>query len=199
MNPLTITVFSDFTCPYSYVTEAALRALVDTAGIRLVHHPFELFPAPAPLPPPGAPGDWENATRALSHDIGIGFAEPTFRPRTRKAHEAAFFALASGVGDQMRSAIYEAYWKDGEDIGRVDVLMGLIASLGTNPEDLKIALDIDSYSDQVSASRTLADRLNITSTPTIFIGTGPGAAIIVGARTAEDLEHSINAQRNQHG
>jgi len=199
VTPLIITVFSDFTCPYSYVMDAALRRSVAGDEVRIDHHPFELFPSPVPLPAPGASDGWEDATRALAHDLGLEIEQPKFRPRTRKAHEAAFFAEATGVGEQMRAAIFEAYWKNERDIGRVDVLMSLIAELGVNPEDLKIALDIDTYSDQVSAGRMLAERLNIASTPTIFIGKGPDAVIIVGARTAEDLEQTIHEKRKSHG
>lgn len=199
VTPLIITLFSDFTCPYSYVMDAALAKLADGEEVRIEHHPFELYPSPVELPPPGAAEGWEDATRALAHDLGMEIGQPDFRPRTRKAHEAAFFARTAGVGEQMRSAIFDAYWVKERDIGRVDVLMDLIAKLGMNPEDLKIALDIDTYADQVSAGRVLAERLNISSTPTIFIGKGPDAEIIVGARTAEELERTITEKRNQNG
>ncbi|HET7275052.1 MAG TPA: DsbA family protein [Longimicrobiaceae bacterium] len=199
MTPVSVTVFSDFTCPFSYVTEAALRKIASADGIDIVYRAFELYPDPAPLRWPGGSAGWNEAVRPLAAAVDIHMADPGFRPRTRKAHEAARFADARDVGSAMRAAIFEAYWGDGQDIGRVDVLMELVAALGLDPEDLKIALDLDSFTEVVLGERELAARLNISSTPTIFIGTGQDATILVGAQSSGDLKDAINIKQAQNG
>ena len=185
---LLVTIFSDFTCPFSYVTETALRKYAQRDGeVEVRYRAFELFPAPTELPSPAEEPGWEAAVRPLADRLELALMVPGFRPRTRKAHEAARFAAERGLEERMRDAIFRAYWADGRDIGRIDVLTALIQPLGVDPVDLKIALDIDQFEDTVANDLHTARRLHIPGAPTLFIGTGPGAAILVGAQTPEAL------------
>ena len=52
MAAVPVVVFSDFTCPFCHVTEAALRRLEDEGLAAPRYAAFELFPAPAPLGTP---------------------------------------------------------------------------------------------------------------------------------------------------
>jgi predicted DsbA family dithiol-disulfide isomerase len=189
-----ITLFSDFTCPYSYVTEAGLRGLMGGDGeVEIRYRALELYPAPTEPIAPAEEEGWEEAVRPLAERLGIELRAPGFRPRTRKAHEAARFAEERGVGAAMRDAIYRAYWAEERDIGRVDVLMEIVATLGVDPVDLKIALDIDRYSEAVVHDLLLAERLRVPGVPTLFIGTGPAATVLVGAQSPEALDEALRA------
>ena len=122
---------------------------------------------------------------------GVTLRDPGFAPRTRKAHEAARFAAERGLEAPMREAIYRALWEEGRDIGRIDVLRDLIAPLGVDPEELKIALDIDRWSDEVEADERVAARLRVAAVPTLYLGTGPTARILLGARTRAGLDEAL--------
>jgi predicted DsbA family dithiol-disulfide isomerase len=187
MPEASIFVFSDFTCPFSYVTEAALRPLAAAAGIRVEYRAFELYPAPAPLPVPGAGGEWPTALRELAASAGVALGEPELVPRTRKAHETARFARAHGLENEVRDAIFRAYWRDARDIGRVDVLAALAVQAGLAADDVKIALDIDAHADEVVRDRHAADRLGIRHTPSMIVDAGGEARLLVGAQGADDL------------
>lgn len=189
-----LTLFSDFTCPYSYVTEAGLRGLMGGDGeVEIRYRALELYPAPTEPIAPAEEEGWEEAVRPLAERLGIELRAPGFRPRTRKAHEAARFAEERGVGAAMRDAIYRAYWAEERDIGRVDVLMEIVATLGVDPVDLKIALDIDRYSEAVVHDLLLAERLRVPGVPTLFVGTGPAATVLVGAQSPEALDEALRA------
>jgi predicted DsbA family dithiol-disulfide isomerase len=191
---LLLTLFSDFTCPYSYVTEAGLRGLMGGDGeVEIRYRALELYPAPTEPIAPAEEEGWEEAVRPLAERLGIELRAPGFRPRTRKAHEAARFAEERGVGAAMRDAIYRAYWAEERDIGRVDVLMEIVATLGVDPVDLKIALDIDRYSEAVVHDLLLAERLRVPGVPTLFVGTGPAATVLVGAQSPEALDEALRA------
>jgi predicted DsbA family dithiol-disulfide isomerase len=191
---LLLTLFSDFTCPYSYVTEAGLRGLMRRDGeVEIRYRALELYPAPTEPIAPAEEEGWEEAVRPLAERLGIELRAPGFRPRTRKAHEAARFAEERGVGAAMRDAIYRAYWAEERDIGRVDVLMEIVATLGVDPVDLKIALDIDRYSEAVVHDLLLAERLRVPGVPTLFVGTGPAATVLVGAQSPEALDEALRA------
>jgi predicted DsbA family dithiol-disulfide isomerase len=179
-----ITVFSDFACPFSYVTEASLRSAGDQGEI--VYRAMELFPAPAPLDPPD-PQVGGEAVKELAVAEGLELVIPSFRPRTRKAHEATRVARSLGLEPDFRRRVFEAFWTRSLDIGRIDVLTQLAQDAGIDPEDLKIALDIDRFEGEVVQDTELAHRLRVPGTPTLFVGTGREARIIAGAYGAADL------------
>jgi predicted DsbA family dithiol-disulfide isomerase len=188
--PLPVTLFSDFTCPYSLVTEAALRALASERDLAVTHRAFELYPAPAALAAPGSdPG--LTAVLPLAAELGIELRDPGFRPRTRKAHEAARFAAEHAAEEALRAVIQLAYWRDGLDIGRIDVLSELAPAAGLDALDLRIALDIDRYAEDVERDERLAARLGVTAVPTIFLGLGPSARVLVGAQSPSALDAAL--------
>lgn len=180
MAAVPVVVFSDFTCPFCHVTEAALRRLEDEGLAAPRYAAFELHPAPAP---PGTPSEGDvRAALPLARELGIALATPRLVPRTRKAHEAAKAAGRKGVGRAMREAIFTAYFGDGRDIGRIDVLVELGAALGLDATELKVVLDVDSYSGAVDADRALAARLGIAAVPVLVAGAGADAELASGAQ-----------------
>lgn len=187
----TITVFSDFTCPFCYVTEAALRGVAASADAPVHYRAFELYPVPVPPPAPADEPGWREQVEPLAGELGLALRAPAFRPRTRKAHEAFRFARDRGVGDQMREALFTAYWAEERDIGRIDVLAELISRFDVDPADLRIALDIDQYREGVLQDQALAQRLRVTGVPVLYVGSGPHARVLLGAQTAAGLDEAI--------
>jgi predicted DsbA family dithiol-disulfide isomerase len=186
MTRAPVTLYADFTCPFSYVTEAALRHLRTAgSGVGIDYRAFELHPVPAPLPAPE--GELPEALLALAADVGVRFDPPAYVPRTRKAHEATRFARRHGAEEPLREAIFRAYWADCKDIGRIDVLVSLAGALGLPAEEMKIALDIDTFADEVLRERTEAERLGVRHTPTLIVGSGEATQVIVGAHPLSEL------------
>lgn len=191
MNALPITVFFDFTCPFSYVTVAALHRRAAAGGVEVIGRALELFPVPEPLRPPTEDPKWEAEVRPRAEALGLALRVPAFRPRTRKAHEAVLFAGERGLAGEMREAIFAAFWGEERDIGRIDVLTSLAGELGMDAEELRIALDIDRHREAVLRDQAVAERLRVVVTPTLFVGSGPAARILVGAQGPEELEKAV--------
>lgn len=185
--------FSDFTCPFSYVTEAALRRAASGTGAAVRHRAFELYPAPAPLPL-DAGMEWAEALAPLAAEAGVVLSRPGYQSRTRKAHEAARFAEERGVGPEMRAAVYAAYFAEGRDVGRIDVLVEIGTALGLDRTELKVVLDIDQYTGAVLADEALAERSGIRSVPVVVAGTGPEARALVGAQSYAALREAVAAR-----
>jgi len=185
-----VTIFSDFSCPYSYLAESSVRRVV--AEGEVVYRAFELFPEPTRLDAgSGFEEEGWEAVRSLAREEGIDLSVPGFRPRTRKAHEAARHARTLGMEPRLRAGIFSAYWKEKRDIGRIDVLTDIAALLGMDPEALKIALDIDSFSDDVAADIAVAKRLGVPGTPTLFLGLGRDARVVAGAYPAGEMRRLL--------
>jgi predicted DsbA family dithiol-disulfide isomerase len=189
MAAVPVVVFSDFACPFSYVTEAALRRMEATGEVAATHLAWELYPAPAPLPPADA-GEWMDALRPLADELGLALRVPP-PARTRKAHEAATFAASKGVGPAMREALFAARFGEGRDIGRIDVLVEIGAGLGLDATELKVVLDVDTFAPRVAAEQDAALRAGVQGVPTIVVGTGDEARWLVGARPFAELRAAI--------
>lgn len=188
---LVITVFSDFTCPYSYLAEAVLWQL-PRSDVDLRFRAFELFPDGVPtVLDEFNEADWKGI-QSLASEVGVEVKLPNHRPATSKAHEASVFARDRDIEVEFRRETYSSYWQQSADIGRIDVLTGIIARLGVDPDDLRIALDIDRYYEEVAIDNDLGKRLRIPGTPTIFLGTGPSARIVTGAFAPDELRGFVN-------
>lgn len=134
------------------------------------------------------------AAAPLAEALGIELRPPSVRPRTRKAHEAARFAAARGLEGPLRDAIYDAYWREGADIGRIDQLMEVAAGVGLEPIELKIALDVDSHREEIERDAAQAGRLGVQILPTLYLGSGPSARILVGAQGLRDLDEALGGR-----
>jgi predicted DsbA family dithiol-disulfide isomerase len=192
MAAVPVTVFSDFTCPFSYVTEAALRRLAPEVPLALRFHALELYPAPTPLPT-DAPLPWSDALLPLVAEVEVEIGPPPFATRTRKAHEAARLAESRGVGAPMRAAIFHAFFAEQRDIGRIDVLVELAAALGMDPGEVKVVLDLDSLTEDVLRDNLLAARAGIAATPTLVVGEGAAARMLSGAYPLAELRDLVAA------
>ena len=196
MTAVPVLVFTDFTSPFCHVTEAALRRLEREGLAAPRYAAFELHPAGAPLPA-APPADEVEAARPLADELGIALAPPAAMARTRKAHEAAKFAAARGVEREMREAVFTAYFRDGRDVGRIDVLVELGASIGLDATEMKVVLDVDSLAGAVAADEALARRLGIAAVPALVIGAGADAELVTGALPYAELRAVL--ERKQGG
>jgi predicted DsbA family dithiol-disulfide isomerase len=189
MAAVPVVVFSDFACPFSCVTEAALRRMQSAGEVEPTHLAWELYPAPAPLPPADA-GEWMDALRPLADELGITLRIPV-PARTRKAHEAAAFATSKRLGPAMREALFAAHFAEGRDIGRIDVLVEIGAGLGLDASELKVVLDVDTFAARILAEQDAARRAGVEGVPTLVIGTGDEARWLVGARPFDELRAAV--------
>lgn len=184
---LPITIFSDFSCPFSFLAEKALRGL-DREDVSVI---YRAAPSGARRDPPDD-DVWVELLEAARQE-GIEMRMPAMLPATEKAHEAALFARKLGAEEALRTAIFTACWGEGADIGRIDVLMRLAGSVGLDPEELKIALDIDLHTEAVAADAHTAQRLGIRQTPVTYFGSGSGAKVVAGAYTSAQLRALLDS------
>jgi predicted DsbA family dithiol-disulfide isomerase len=93
------------------------------------------------------------------------FEPPKLVPWSRKAHELHLLARAHAVHDPVREAVFDAYFRDGRDIGRVDVLVDLASRLGLGRTEIKPALDVDRYQADVVDARRRAREEGVADVP----------------------------------
>jgi len=164
--------FFDFVDPLSYLVELELVAAEIELGIEVERVPFELRPPPAPL---RLSGDepwrerWELA-RELAAEQRVALDAPALVPWSRKAHELLLYARARGAEPAARSAIFRAYFVEGADIGRIDVLVDVGRAVGLDVTGTKAVLDVDRHQEDVLAARRQAAEADAEAPPLLLFG-----------------------------
>ena len=172
-NPITAFYF-DFVDPLSYLLELVGRAADGSSPAGVDRVGFEVVPPPRPLTTVDDPV-WSlryQIARPLASAAGVALAPPSLVPWTRKAHELHHHARevgAVGKADEVRLAIFEAYFARGEDIGRIDRLVAIAAACGLDPAAARTVLGVDRHEEDVVAARAAAAAAGIDEVPALAV------------------------------
>lgn len=180
-------VYADYVCPYCYLAETQLERLRHSVRVAVEPAAFELRPPGTALPGPDAEWmrrGWRESVEPLARSLGVEMHYPRISTRTRKAHEAVAHARQHDAALAMHSAIYHAWWRDGRDIGRIDVLMEIAEETGLDGPALKVELDIDKWTDRVVQEEETASQYGIAGVPAYVSVAG---SAVTGVRTG--LQH----------
>lgn len=165
-----VRIYFDFVDPLSFVASHALGKQpedVSEPPPTLEWAGFELRPPPAPLTDVRDPmwtARWKKAI-AQAATLQLSFDPPPIVPWTRKAHELHTYGHGEGLGGHLRSSIFEAYFSEGRDIGRVDVLVEIARAVGLDPTATKAVLDVDRHEADVASVRREAEALGVVDVP----------------------------------
>ena len=169
-----IDVVSDVTCPWCFIGKRRLeRALSRRPDVMttLSWRAFELNPD---LPSDGIPrelylsakfGSRRTAERfyaaisAAGRTEGVEFAFDRIRraPNTLRAHRLIYLAGGKGCAERVVEALFRAYFLEGLDIGRVEILTDLAARADLDAAETREFLAGDSGTCEVDRKST---RLN---------------------------------------
>jgi predicted DsbA family dithiol-disulfide isomerase len=163
--------FFDYIDPLSLLVERDLAALEAEGLPPLARHPLELRAPPAKLIDPEDPlwaRRWEQA-RELGEARGIRMRPPALVPWSRKAHELAQHAREKKVFAEVHSALFRAFLEEGEDIGRIDVLVSIAGEARLDPQEVRTVLGVDRYAAALDGLRGEAERLDVRGVPTLLL------------------------------
>ncbi|MGE5515785.1 MAG: DsbA family oxidoreductase [Bacteroidota bacterium] len=199
----------DTVCPWCYVGKRRFeRALALRPGTRADIHwrPFLLNPD---IPPEGidrhaylerkfgGPARVQRvhgAVAAAGEAEGIQFAfdRITRTPNTMTSHRMIRFASGSGRAGEAVEALYQAYFCDGRDIGNLDELLDIAASIGLPRPELKYYLESDTDVSAVMNDNARAHRLGVNGVPCLVLD---GQYAVAGAQEADVLLRLIDIAR----
>lgn len=195
---------ADLTCPWCYIAFARLRRLVIRAPVELVWHPFLLNPY---LPREGVArahylerkfGSAAQAQSVVRRIATIGaregirfrFAAIGTQPSTVLAHALMLTAAGHGLLVEAAQAVFRAFFEEGADIGRREVLLPIAAAIGL-PEAARAALGEPSRLAEVAAAHERAYALGINGVPVLVFGEDH---LIAGAQPDEALEALLDLE-----
>ena len=155
--------------------------------------PFELRPEPHPTLRPE--GDylqraWQQSVYPLARHMGVPIRLPAVspQPHTHLAFEGYQYAREHGKGNAYNSRVLEAFFVEGQDIGRIDVLARLAGEVGLDEKAFEEALRSRTYRDaHRRALRHAYEEAGVTGVPMFVIGD----RVLTGLQDKETLEAAI--------
>ncbi len=184
--------YFDYVDPGSYLTHRQLSHVLPE-GIEPIRHPFEICPVPHELLD-GSDREWkayDETVAGLAREAEIRMAHPAFIPWSRKAHELRLHAAEQGLESPMHEELFSARFREGADIGRVDILVASAVKVGLDPSESKAVLDIDKHRDRVVDLRREAEAAGVQRVPTLR----SGASSLEGPASIGELRHFLEHAR----
>jgi predicted DsbA family dithiol-disulfide isomerase len=125
--------------------------------------------------------------KKVAKELDLPWGERKKSYNSRLAQELGKWAEAKGKGDEYHDAVFRAYFVDGKNIAKPDVLMGLVRAVGLPENEAGEALQMRAFKESVDSDWILVDKLGITSVPTFVVDGGA----VAGAQPYEVLEQFL--------
>ncbi len=190
---LSVTVFSDYICPFCYVGDARLDKLRDGYQLDVDWCFFEIHPDnPAegkPVEELGYPPEqWQRMMANLeqmARDDGLRLATRTF---TTNSHSALLLAEATRRSapeafDGLHKRLFEAYFAEGQNIGDRNVLQKVAAECGIAEDVVVQAWNDPVYEQRLRDQSWRAAQIGVQGVPAFLFG----RHMVAGAVPAETL------------
>lgn len=181
-NP-TITVYSDYVCPFCYLGRESLSQYQETreTDLQIEWHPFDLRSQKR-----RSDGSIDHAVDDGKDDEYFEQAKQNVRRLAEKYGVEMDLEIATDVDSlpaqvvsyylrehddyetwlAFDEAVFAALWEEGRDIGETDLLLELATEAGADAEDVRSALDDESLREEVRTRFTEAQRHGVTGVPT---------------------------------
>jgi predicted DsbA family dithiol-disulfide isomerase len=139
------------------------------------------------------------AARASFQEVasaeGLAYGERAHWYNSVPAHEASIWADLQGKGEDLRRAIYRAYFVDDLNIGSADVLARLAQETSLDAADLRAALHEGRHRDEVAQQFQTAREIGVTGVPSYVAG----QYLVVGAQPYAVYKQLIETAQRDAG
>ena len=207
---ITLTIWSDFACPYCYIGEARLEKAIEELGVKddvqIDYRAFELDP--------NAPKDVVSSTperfakkyrlsledakaqieqiSALGRELGIDFRYATTQySNTFDAHRLMKLAEAKydrSTVNRLNELLFKAYFVENLILADHKVLLDIAIEAGMNENDAKDVLESGKYADEVRFDEREAGMRGVHGVPYIVFN---GDFAVPGALTLDGFKSAI--------
>ncbi|MDP9394325.1 MAG: DsbA family protein [Actinomycetota bacterium] len=161
----------DVVCPYSYVLAREVEAAED-AGTAVEWVPFELRPAPDPLPEPRGTyirDHWRDHVYPLALDYGTEIHVPVHQPRSTLVLAAGLWAEDQDAGRAWRDAAHRAFFVEARDVSDERVLRRIAREAGLDAnEAVRAAWDPERLR-QLGRLRSRASQAGVHGVPSLTV------------------------------
>lgn len=206
MRTLRLDIVSDIVCPWCYIglanLQKALAAVGDEVSVTIDFHPLQLNPG---LPPEGelsadniarkygmTPEQARSrggGVRTAAAEAGVGMVgRPDRLYDTFDAHRLLAWAREQGRQQEMKHALFDAYFERGRNISSAEVLVEAAREAGLDAAAAQRVLARGDYAAQVHDDEIEWRSEGIASVPTMVVD---GEFVINGAQTPDRIERAL--------
>ncbi len=198
---LKIIVYSDYICPFCYIGFHRIEKLKEQFDLDVEWRPFELHPE---IPKEGVlkdklpfPKEYlemvMNNVKQLADEAGITFKFSGKLPNSRLALYISEFVRDKGKFEKFHKLVMDTYWKEGDDIGDLSLLLDLAESIGLNKKEILDYIKSDKPLIKLRKSSLELHSYGITGVPTFIIGD----KVVVGAQPYEVFQKVVKKALEQ--
>lgn len=207
---ITLTIWSDFACPYCYIGETRLEKAIEELGVkdevRIDYRAFELDPTSSKEVVSSTPERFAQKYRlsldeakeqieqisSLGRELGIDFKYSTTQySNTRDAHRLMKLAEAKydrKTVEKLNELLFKAYFVENLVLADHKVLLDKALEAGIKEDEVKEVLESDKYDDEVRFDEREAMMRGVHGVPYIVFN---GDFAVPGALTLEGFKSAI--------
>ena len=174
---MNVTVFYDYNCPFCYIASRRLTLLSGEFDLSIEWRGIEIHPE---FPPEGVKRGRSVKSLILKETMGeaageegIEIRSPGFAANSRLALEASEFAKTVGHFEAFHYAVYEAYFGEGRNIGKPDILISIGERAGIDRKALADSLERRTMRQAVESNESEAAKYTVLGVPTFMLGSFP--------------------------
>jgi predicted DsbA family dithiol-disulfide isomerase len=171
----TIRFYYDVVCPYSYLESHAVEAAEDAGEVEVEWLPFELRPAPKALLEPRGDHlrvDWTQNVYRRALERGIEIHLPRYQPRSTLPLAACVWAQQQGRLRELKHALYEAFFCEGEDIATDAEIRRAAERAELDPDEAIAGAYSSERIARIGAIRAEAEAAGVRGVPTLLTQDG---------------------------
>ena len=210
---MTITIWSDFACPYCYIGETRLQNAINELGIadevQIDYRAYELDPEASKEVVSSTPERFARKYRlslegakdqieqisALGRELGIDFRYATTQySNTRDAHRLMKLAEAKydrATVERLNEALFKAYFVENLVLADPAVLLAKGVEAGMKEDDVKDVVNSDKYADEVRLDEREAMMRGVRGVPYMVFN---GGFAVPGAMTVDGFKMALNRE-----
>ncbi|SHJ04066.1 Predicted dithiol-disulfide isomerase, DsbA family [Shimia gijangensis] len=206
-DPIRVDIISDVVCPWCIVGFRQLEQAAEATGVQIeiYWHPFELNPD---MPPEGenlrdhimrkygsTPAQSKQARESLQGvgvPLGIEFQfnDDSTIVNTFQAHQLLHWAQDFGKAQDLKLALFDAYFTKGLDVSLPGVLADVAGSVGLDTKEALAVLQDNRFADTVREKQSFWTSRGVSSVPTMVFDARHATSGAQGAETfARVLTH----------
>ncbi|MDE6230302.1 MAG: DsbA family oxidoreductase [Muribaculaceae bacterium] len=207
---ITLTIWSDFACPYCYIGEKRLEKAIEELGVKndiqIDYRAYELDPEASKEVVSTTPERFAKKYRlsfeganeqieqisALGRELGIDFKYATTQySNTRDAHRLMKLAESKydrETVERLNELLFKAYFVENLILADHSVLLSKALEAGMKEEEVKEVLESEMYNDEVRFDEREAMMRGIRGVPYIVFN---GDFAVPGALTLDGFKSAI--------
>lgn len=193
-----ITVYSDYICPFCFIGKERVDKLEEEFKVDVEWRGFEIHPE---TPREGRTIEDLNMDKGyiemmrdnvmkLAKEAKLNIKFPSKLSNSRLALEISEYAKEKGKFREFHSAIFDACWREGRDIGNMEFLFKTAKKVGLDVGELKRYLKDGRAKKKLSEYLDEIKRYMITGVPTFIIGD----KVVVGAQPYKVLKKAMEEE-----